>query len=76
MRPNPDPNRRDAMRGDRDGTRETEREARRRTLVRCGERSKGAGRAYKTRFVGRDDDGGARDDAIGDVTEGGTCGWG
>jgi len=50
MRPNPDPNRRDATRGDRDGTRETGREARRRTLVRCGERSKGAGRAYKTRL--------------------------
>ena len=30
----------------------------------------------KRDFVGRDDDGGARDDAIGDVTEGGTCGWG
>ena len=50
MRPNPDPNRREATRGDRDGTRETGREARRRTLVRCGERSKGAGRAYKTRL--------------------------
>ena len=50
MRPNPDLNRRDATRGDRDGTRETGREARRRTLVRCGERSKGAGRAYKTRL--------------------------
>ncbi len=50
MRPNPDLNRRDATRGDHDGTRETGREARRRTLVRCGERSKGAGRAYKTRL--------------------------